>query len=141
MFISFCPPRPFFSEDLSSLTAYASSSRLSADLGRACVDKEGADVYMVARDRSRFLAHKAIISCRSEVLGELLADAAVSEGKSDAIGEVLIRFCRISLTHMPLELDASLMCVGTLISGTPRYQRTCLHMLLSVHTGRARSSH
>ena len=64
--------------------AYASSSRLSADLGRACVDKEGADVHLVARDRSRFPAHKAVISCRSEVLGALLLQA---EGvKSDASG-------------------------------------------------------
>lgn len=64
------------------MTAYASSSRLSADLGSACVDKEGADVFVVARDRSRFLAHKAVISCRSRVLEGLLADAAAaSEGK------------------------------------------------------------
>eukprot|EP00903_Cladosiphon_okamuranus_P011781 g11074.t1 len=68
-------------EDLSSMTAYASSSRLSADLGTACVDKEGADVFVVARDRSRFLAHKAVISCRSRVLERLLGDAAAFEGK------------------------------------------------------------
>lgn len=53
------------------------------------MDKEGADVYVVARDRSRFLAHKAIISCRSEVLGGFLADATSREGKPDAVGEVL----------------------------------------------------
>ncbi|CAM9662216.1 unnamed protein product [Scytosiphon promiscuus] len=62
-------------EDLSSLTAYASSTRLSADLGRACVEKQGADVFLVARDRSRFPAHKAIVSCRSDVLGGLVARA------------------------------------------------------------------
>ncbi len=77
-------------EDLSSLTAYASSSRLSADLGRACVDKEGADVFIVARDRSRFLAHKAVVSSRSEVLGGLLADAAASERSVKAEGEALV---------------------------------------------------
>eukprot|EP00752_Nemacystus_decipiens_P012142 g10764.t1 len=68
-------------EDLSSLTAYASSSRLSADLGNACENKDGADVFVVARDRSRFLAHKAVISCRSRVLEGLLADASASGRK------------------------------------------------------------
>ncbi|CAM9549795.1 unnamed protein product, partial [Ectocarpus sp. 8 AP-2014] len=77
-------------EDLSSLMAYASSSRLSADLRRACVDKQGADLFLVARDRSRFLAHKAVVACRSAVLGDLLAKAAAAaaasseEGKGDA---------------------------------------------------------
>lgn len=55
--------------------SYASSSRLSADLGRACVEKEGADVFLVARDRSRFPAHKAVVASRSRVLGALLAGA------------------------------------------------------------------
>ncbi|CAM9474506.1 unnamed protein product, partial [Hapterophycus canaliculatus] len=72
-------------EDLSSLTAYASSTRLSADLGRACVEKEGADVFLVARDRSRFLAHKAIISCRSDVLGALVARAGTNEGEQGVV--------------------------------------------------------
>ncbi|CAB1107021.1 unnamed protein product [Ectocarpus sp. CCAP 1310/34] len=75
-------------EDLSSLMAYASSSRLSADLRRACVDKQGADLFLVARDRSRFPAHKAVVACRSAVLGGLLAKAAAAasseEGKKDA---------------------------------------------------------
>lgn len=76
-------------EDLSTLTAYASSSRLSADLGTACVDKEGADVFLVARNRARFLAHKAVISCRSGVLEGLLADAdaAASEGEGKGRGK------------------------------------------------------
>lgn len=79
-------------EDLSSLTAYASSSRLSADLGGACVDKEGADVFVVARDRSRFLAHKAVIACRSRVLEGLLADACGSKGKGkpNGAGKVIV---------------------------------------------------
>ena len=63
--------------------AYASSSRLSADLGRACIDKEGADVHLVARDRSRFPAHRAVIACRSDVLGALLLP---TEGDSGASG-------------------------------------------------------
>lgn len=90
------PPSPsallLIREDLSSLTAYASSSRLSADLGSACVDKEGADVFVVARDRSRFLAHKAVLSCRSRVLERLLTDAAASggKGKPGGAGEVLL---------------------------------------------------
>lgn len=58
--------------------AYASSSRLSADLGQACADKEGADLCLVARDGSRFLAHKAVLSCRSPVLGDLLTAAAAA---------------------------------------------------------------
>lgn len=76
--------------------AYASSSRLSADLGRACVDKEGADMFLVARDRSRFPAHKAIISCRSPVLGKLLEDAtaatiAAGECAENAPGSAVAR--------------------------------------------------
>lgn len=68
--------------------AYASSSRLSADLGRACVDKEGSDLHLVARDRSRFPAHKAVISCRSEVLATLIAaaDATTPVGKDARVG-------------------------------------------------------
>lgn len=58
--------------------AYTSSSRLSADLGRACVDKEGADVNLVARDRSRFSAHKAVLACRSPVLSGFLTAAAAA---------------------------------------------------------------
>lgn len=82
--------------------AYASSSRLSADLGRACVDKEGADVHLVARDRSRFPAHRAVISCRSEVLGALLL---LSEGEqSDSsggggAGRLIVVFCYQFFCH------------------------------------------
>ena len=94
MFRADTPPRVMLlhaREDLSSLTAYASSSRLSADLGNACEDKEGADVFVVARDRSRFLAHRAVIACRSTVLEQLLADASASEGKGKSAdaGKVL----------------------------------------------------
>lgn len=79
-------------EDLSSMTAYTSSSRLSADLGCACVDKEGADVFIVARDRSRYLAHRAVISCRSRVLEGLLTNATAFEGKGEPAdaGKVLM---------------------------------------------------
>lgn len=73
------------------------------------MEKEGADVFIVARDRSRFLAHKAIISCRSEVLAGLLADAAASDEKPDAAGEifVLLNVFRSSLTHEPLEISVA----------------------------------
>lgn len=42
----------------------------------------------MARDRSRFLAHKAVIFARSEVLGGLLADAAASERSMEAAGRL-----------------------------------------------------
>ncbi|CAN0433831.1 unnamed protein product, partial [Ectocarpus sp. 12 AP-2014] len=74
-------------EDLSSLMAYASSSRLSADLRRACVDKQGADLFLVARDRSRFPAHKAVVACRSAVLGDLLAKAATAAASAEEEGK------------------------------------------------------
>lgn len=58
------------------------------------MEKEGADVFLVARDRSRFPAHKAIISCRSDVLGALLARAGTYEGEQGSVlkmGFVLLR--------------------------------------------------
>lgn len=52
------------------------------------MEKEGADVFLVTRDRSRFPAHKAIISCRSDVLRALVARAGTYEGGQGALGKV-----------------------------------------------------
>ncbi|CAM9822911.1 unnamed protein product [Discosporangium mesarthrocarpum] len=68
-------------EDLSSVMSYTSSSSLASDLSRVCLEKEGADVCLVARDRSCYLAHSAIISCRSSVLRGLLSMAGAGEGR------------------------------------------------------------
>ncbi|CAM9761535.1 unnamed protein product, partial [Choristocarpus tenellus] len=60
-------------DDLSSITSYTSSSCLSADLGRACVEKEGADCCLVAHNRARYLGHAALLSCRSPMLRKLFS--------------------------------------------------------------------
>ena len=68
--------------------AYASSARLSSDLGRACASQAGADLFLVARNRLRFAVHKAVMSCRCRVL-EVLIDKTVA-ARDDAVraGEV-----------------------------------------------------
>lgn len=69
------------SEDLRSQVAHTTTARLSSDLGRACRMKADADIYLVARNRFRFAAHKAILSCRCRVLGRLI-DKAVAERRA-----------------------------------------------------------
>lgn len=63
--------------------ADTSSSGLAADLGRACVEKEGVDVSLVARDGSTFSAHELVLSCRSPVLAALLQHARKSRSAQE----------------------------------------------------------
>lgn len=70
-----------------SQVVHATTARLSSDLGRACRMTADADIYVVARNRLRFAAHKAILSCRCRVLGELIDKAVAKCSGRVGVGE------------------------------------------------------
>lgn len=124
------------------LTAYASSSRLAADLGRACVDKEDADVSLVARDGSSFLAHKVVIACRSAVLEGLLGDAIMdaaprpnaSAAKKGASGDSK----HVASHKSSLGGDASILAGGERMGAIQRRASSlvgCWHRVNHWHVG------
>ncbi|CAN0227770.1 unnamed protein product, partial [Phaeothamnion confervicola] len=74
-------------EDLSGVMCYTSSARLASDLKRACLDGDHADAVLVAADNAYYLAHKAVLCCRSPLLREMLnAATAMSAGGESGKG-------------------------------------------------------
>ncbi|CAM9810480.1 unnamed protein product [Chrysoparadoxa australica] len=71
-------------ENLTEHMGQAYTSRLSTDMGKMCHRSEFADVSMIASDGTRYLAHSAILGCRSPVLRMLLGPSFTSSSSSSS---------------------------------------------------------